>query len=123
MKRLQLLYPDSHTLENNVKNACFTKYSKDGISFTNPSQPIHETQSFKDGLFQVQDEAAQITTLLLDPKPGETILDTCAGNGGKTAHAAQLMLNKGRIVATDTSSKRLANLEKEWGPITQVASA
>ena len=100
-------------IEKDVKNACFAKHAIDGISFTNPSQPIHEMQSFKKGLFQVQDEAAQITTILFDPKPGESILDACAGNGGKTAHAAQLMLNKGRIVATDTSSKRLANLEKE----------
>jgi 16S rRNA (cytosine967-C5)-methyltransferase len=100
-------------IENDVKNACFTKYAKEGISFTNPSKPIHENMSFKKGLFQVQDEAAQIVTILLDPKPGELILDTCAGNGGKTAHAAQLMSNKGKIVATDTSSKRLANLEKE----------
>ncbi|MCK5541561.1 MAG: 16S rRNA (cytosine(967)-C(5))-methyltransferase RsmB [Desulfobacterales bacterium] len=100
-------------IENDVKNACFTKYAKDGISFTNPSQPIHESISFKKGLFQVQDEAAQITTILLDPKPFDTILDACAGNGGKTAHTAQLMLNKGRIVATDTSGKRIANLEKE----------
>ncbi len=100
-------------IENDVKNACFTKYAKDGISFTNPSKPIHETKSFKKGLFQVQDEAAQITTILLDPKPGESLLDACAGNGGKTAHAAQLMQNKGQIVATDTSNKRLSNLEKE----------
>ncbi len=100
-------------IENDVKNASFTKYAKDGISFTNPAMPIHETKNFKQGLFQVQDEAAQITTILLDPKPGESILDACAGNGGKTAHAAQLMLNKGKIIATDTSSKRLANLENE----------
>jgi len=100
-------------IEKDVKNACFTKYVKSGISFTNPLKPIHETDSFKKGLFQVQDEAAQITTILLDPKPNETILDVCAGNGGKTAHAAQLMENKGRIIATDTSSKRLANLGEE----------
>ncbi|MCK5311070.1 MAG: 16S rRNA (cytosine(967)-C(5))-methyltransferase RsmB [Desulfobacteraceae bacterium] len=100
-------------IENDVKNACLTKYADDGISFTNPSIPIHTLQSFKKGLFQVQDQAAQITTILLNPLPGETILDACAGNGGKTAHAAQLMQNKGRIVATDTSGKRLLNLEKE----------
>jgi 16S rRNA (cytosine967-C5)-methyltransferase len=100
-------------IENDVKNACFTEYAHDGISFTNPSVPVHTLNSFKDGLFQVQDQAAQLTTIMLNPRPGETILDACAGNGGKTAHAAQLMSNKGKIIATDTSGKRLANLEKE----------
>ncbi len=100
-------------IKEDVKNSSYTKYAEDGISFTNPLKPINETKSFKDGLFQVQDQAAQITTILLNPKPGEIILDACAGNGGKTAHAAMLMSNQGRIVATDTSGKKLANLEKE----------
>ena len=100
-------------IENDVKHSVYTEYAPDGISFTNPLKPIHLTQSFKEGLFQVQDQAAQITTILLNPQPGEIILDACAGNGGKAAHAAQLMLNKGRIIATDTSGKRLSNLENE----------
>ncbi len=100
-------------MENHVKNICFTEYAKDGISFTNPAIPIHEHGCYKKGLFQVQDEAAQIVTTLLAPEPGESILDVCAGNGGKTAHAAQLMADKGIIIATDTSGKRLNNLDNE----------
>ncbi len=100
-------------IKNDVKNPIITKHAPDGISFTNPVIPINQTNSFNQGLFQVQDQAAQITTILLDPQPNETILDACAGNGGKTAHAAQLMLNKGKIIATDTSGKRLLNLKRE----------
>ncbi len=44
---------------------------------------------FREGFFQVQDEAAQLVTLLLDPRPGETVMDACAGMGGKTGHIAQ----------------------------------
>jgi len=115
--RANTLKTDRDTLfkliENDVKNACFTQYARDGISFTNPSRPIHLFESFTEGLFQVQDQAAQITTILLEPQPGENILDACAGNGGKTAHIAQLMLNQGKIFAIDTSSQRLFNLDKE----------
>lgn len=89
------------------------KYSPVGISFTKPSMPIHESEPFKDGYFQVQDEAAQLVTMMLDPLPGERVLDACAGLGGKTGHAAQLMENQGIIFACDTDSGKLASLEKE----------
>jgi 16S rRNA (cytosine967-C5)-methyltransferase len=69
--------------------------------------------SFLQGWFQVQDEAAQLVSLLLAPRPGETVLDACAGRGGKTGHIAQLMGNRGTLVALDRSAARLATLAKE----------
>jgi 16S rRNA (cytosine967-C5)-methyltransferase len=56
-------------------------HAPDGISFVNPKTRIDKLVAFKDGWFQAQDEAAQLVTLLLDPQPGETILDACAGLG------------------------------------------
>ena len=70
-------------------------------------------EAFKDGLFQAQDEAAQIATMLLDPKPGDSVLDACAGLGGKTGHIAQLMKNSGRITALDIDEGKTARLERE----------
>jgi 16S rRNA (cytosine967-C5)-methyltransferase len=69
--------------------------------------------AFKKGGFQVQDEAAQLVTLLLDPQPGESVLDACAGFGGKTGHIAQRMNNEGSVLAMDIDSEKLAQLESQ----------
>lgn len=66
--------------------------------------------SFKSGLYQIQDQAAQITSHLLHPRPNENILDVCAGYGGKTTHLAELTGNRGRILALDISGMRLVKL-------------
>lgn len=84
--------------------------SPDGVHILNPVKPIHELSAFKNGWFQVQDEAAQLVTRLLAPGPHETLLDACAGMGGKTGHLAQLMNNTGQIVAADQDSGKLGLL-------------
>ncbi|CCK79652.1 16S rRNA (cytosine(967)-C(5))-methyltransferase RsmB [Desulfobacula toluolica] len=96
-----------------AKNIELTEYADQGVSFTNPSILIREFEAFKLGLFQIQDEAAQIVTQLLAPRPGEKILDACAGLGGKTGHIAQLMENKGIIIAADVEPKKLEFLESD----------
>jgi 16S rRNA (cytosine967-C5)-methyltransferase len=62
------------------------------------------------GEFQVQDEASQLVARLLDPKPGERVLDACAGMGVKSTHLAQLMENRGEIVAVDNQGWKLSRL-------------
>lgn len=64
-------------------------------------------QAFRDGWFEVQDEASQICAHLVAPRPGDAVLDLCAGAGGKTLAMAALMQNKGRIVACDVATGRL----------------
>jgi len=59
------------------------------------------------GWLQVQDEAAQLVSLMLAPKPGQRILDLCAAPGGKTTHLAELMQDQGEIVAVDVSPTKL----------------
>ena len=88
-----------------------TFYAPDGITFINPATSIPELSAFKAGWFQVQDEAAQLVSLLLDPQPGDTVLDACAGLGGKTGHIAQLMKNDGVLVALDVSESKLLRLK------------
>jgi 16S rRNA (cytosine967-C5)-methyltransferase len=67
---------------------------------------------FDEGLFQVQGEASQLLAYVLDPKPGERVLDACAAPGGKTTHIAELMEDRGEIVALDLSSRGLERLEE-----------
>jgi 16S rRNA (cytosine967-C5)-methyltransferase len=75
--------------------------------------PIHEMQAFIDGRFAVQDAAAQLVSLLLSPLPDETILDACAGLGGKTTHIAGMMQNRGCVIALDKATSKLTSLERE----------
>lgn len=85
------------------------------VNLVRPRQAIHRLPAFAEGRFAVQDGAAQLVSLLLAPQPGETILDACAGRGGKTAHLAQLMRNRGRIIAVDHTRSKLSRLESEMG--------
>ena len=117
--RTNTLKTDRQTLAESlasiVKNIQFTDYASQGIRFTNPSMPIQEFEAFKQGLFQIQDEAAQMVSEFLDPRPGEKILDACAGLGGKTGHIAQCMQNTGRIIAADIDPTKLDSLQSDSG--------
>lgn len=66
---------------------------------------------FKDGWFEIQDEHSQVVAFVAAPKPNETVLDLCAGSGGKTLHLAELMQGQGEIVAHDSSARKLALLQ------------
>ncbi len=70
------------------------------------------SQVFKKGLFEVQDASSQLVAPFLDVKPGQKVIDTCAGAGGKTLHLASLMENKGQIIAMDIHGHKLAELKK-----------
>ncbi len=68
-------------------------------------------QSFNDGWFEMQDEGSQLVALLLESKPGDVLVDACAGGGGKTLSIAALMKNEGKLIAFDVDAKRLANIQ------------
>lgn len=68
---------------------------------------LSKLASFQAGLFTVQDESSMLVAHMLRPQPGQTVLDVCAGPGGKTTHLAQLMQDKGLIVACDVHEHRL----------------
>jgi 16S rRNA (cytosine967-C5)-methyltransferase len=63
--------------------------------------------AFAKGLVEIQDEGSQLAALLCAAKPGEQVLDLCAGGGGKTLALAAEMENRGQIYATDTDGRRL----------------
>jgi 16S rRNA (cytosine967-C5)-methyltransferase len=88
-----------------------TSFSEEGIVVEDPP-PTSELPFMKEGLYILQDEASQLVTILLDPKPGERILDACAAPGGKTTHIAQRMENKGEIDALDLTRGKLNRIEE-----------
>lgn len=73
---------------------------------------ITSIPQFKDGQFYVQDESSMIIGHVVDPQPGETVLDAAAAPGGKTTHMAELMQDKGQIIAVDANPNRV-NLIKQ----------
>lgn len=82
-----------------------TEFSHQGIRLKG-TIPISDISAFI-GKAYVQDEAAQLVTELLEPKPGERVLDACAAPGGKTTHIADLMDNTGEVVAVDSDERRI----------------
>ncbi len=76
------------------------------------SPAIPNLPGFEEGLFMVQDQTAMKVARLLNPKPGETILDLCAAPGTKTGHLAELMNNMGTIIACDVNPFRLNQIEE-----------
>lgn len=74
---------------------------------------LEKTELFLDGLVTVQDISSQMAVkYFLDPRSGEKILDVCAAPGGKTSFIADLMKNKGEIVAVDISDKKIKLLRQ-----------
>ncbi|MCB9985627.1 MAG: RsmB/NOP family class I SAM-dependent RNA methyltransferase [Micavibrio sp.] len=69
---------------------------------------LSQTKAFKKGIIEIQDEGSQMIALACNAKPGQQVLDYCAGAGGKTLALAAAMAVKGRIVAMDLEPARLA---------------
>lgn len=76
------------------------KYGKDTLIIKNPSN-ITKTKEFTDGYFTIQDESSQLVSQIMNPKPNSFVLDVCSAPGGKATHMAQIMGNKGKILARD----------------------
>ena len=90
-----------------------TKYSPDGIILTDSAGPIQNTNFFSEGYLRIQDEAAQLISYLINPNSADSILDACAGAGGKATHLAAILKNKGQIVAVDRNPEKIAELKKD----------
>jgi 16S rRNA (cytosine967-C5)-methyltransferase len=100
-------------LRNDGLHAEAGKYSPLAIKLDAFTGPVTAIPGFADGLFQVQDEAAQLVSLLLGPlQPGRSYLDGCSGLGGKTSHLAQMRASGSRLVALDPHSGRIRKLKE-----------
>lgn len=73
---------------------------------------ITQLPGFKEGWWSIQDSSAQQVVQILDPNPGECIIDCCAAPGGKTTHIAELMTNQGEVWALDRQPTRLKKVQE-----------
>ncbi|MFA6218572.1 MAG: RsmB/NOP family class I SAM-dependent RNA methyltransferase [Erythrobacter sp.] len=76
---------------------------------------VEQWAAYRDGLIEVQDSGSQLACLAVGAQPGETVVDLCAGGGGKTLALAAAMGNLGRLVASDTDRNRLSRLMPRAG--------
>ncbi len=73
---------------------------------------IAKSRSFSDGLFSIQGQSSALVAPLLNPHPGEVIIDLCSAPGGKTTHLAELQEDRGQIIAVELHQSRVGLIEK-----------
>lgn len=82
------------------------KYVKEAVVLKSNAS-IGRLEAFNNGLFQVQDESSMLSSMALNPEAGDFVLDACSAPGGKATHMAQLMGNKGKIIACDIHEHKI----------------
>lgn len=82
------------------------------LRLTGSTGSIQNLPGFSEGWWTVQDSSAQLVSHLLNPLPGEVVIDACAAPGGKTTHIAELMQDQGTIWACDRAASRLRKLKE-----------
>ncbi len=87
-------------------------YLSDALRVSGIRQDITRTPIYEEGWVQIQDEASQLISHIVCPKPGERVLDLCAGFGGKSTHMASFMKNEGEILSIDMSGWKLEELKE-----------
>ncbi|MFL5764371.1 MAG: RsmB/NOP family class I SAM-dependent RNA methyltransferase [Bacteroidia bacterium] len=75
-------------------------------------QNLQQLEEYKAGLFEIQDASSQLIAPFMELKSGMTVIDACAGAGGKSLHIAAMMKNQGRIISMDVEERKLAELER-----------
>lgn len=83
---------------------------RQGLVLSHCGRSMDTLPGYAEGHWSVQDRAAQWVSHLLDPQPGEVVIDACAAPGGKTTHIAELMADQGRVIACDRTPSRLRKL-------------
>lgn len=87
------------------------KYIKDALIINNAASLL-ETETYKKGYFQVQDESSMLATEILEPKPGELVIDVCSAPGGKSLNIATLMKNTGALISRDIHPHKIKLIEE-----------
>ena len=80
------------------------------VEFEGPYN-FDRSKLYREGKIVIQEEASAVASILLDPRPGETVVDLCAAPDGKTTHMAELMKNKGTIYAFDVDATRIKRMK------------
>ena len=98
-------------LRERFPEAAPCRYARDGVVLGRKGNPALDP-AFLAGRYTVQDESSQLVTGLLDPQPGEKILDVCAAPGGKTTAIAERVGPTGSVVAVDRHPRRLGLVDR-----------
>lgn len=114
--RCNTLKQDTQTLQKRLKKDFFI----DAVSSSeipealvlDKHQKLNQNPLYLKGFFEIQDANSQRVAHWVNPKPGNLIIDCCAGSGGKSLHLAALMQNKGQIFALDPDLVKLNQLQK-----------
>jgi 16S rRNA (cytosine967-C5)-methyltransferase len=123
-KEIPPTYVRINTLKGSEENL-LKRIEDDGITLEKVQQlkhtyrviksrnPLIRTQSFRDGLFYLQDKASCLAAEIANPQVGAIVLDVCAAPGAKTTYLAQLMENKGVVYSVDCSRRRMEVWKRE----------
>lgn len=112
--RVNTLKTDRNLLIKKLNDEGFNTSELDfenAINIENPNGII-ESNSFKEGLFYIQDLGSILVSQFLNPKKDSKVLDLCAAPGGKTTHLAEIMDNTGKIIACDKNQSKLNLIEE-----------
>jgi 16S rRNA (cytosine967-C5)-methyltransferase len=96
-------------LEPDGAEVVLTQWSPLGLELRSGPE-LRSLKAYQAGWFLVQDEAAQLIGFMLDPRPGEAVLDACAAPGGKATHLAALMQNSGTVIALESDPGRISRI-------------
>lgn len=100
------------------------KAARDSVDLPEPGEPlaapnalrfpsgtsVDQWPAYREGLVEIQDHGSQLAGMAVGAQPGETVIDLCAGAGGKTLALAAAMDDRGTLIASDTDRARLSNL-------------
>jgi 16S rRNA (cytosine967-C5)-methyltransferase len=113
--RMNSLKVESHSLEEKF-NKSKTKFKSgrflENFYYIESRLDLNRFMPLLEGLAYLQDESAGFPVILLDPQPGETILDLCAAPGGKSTFIAELLRNRGRVLAVDKNWEKIKLLRE-----------
>lgn len=94
-----------------VQNIETTRVGEEGL-LLKKRQNLNQLNEYKQGLFEIQDASSQLVASFLQLQPGMTVIDACAGAGGKSLHIAAMMKNKGKVISMDVEERKLTELKK-----------
>ncbi len=110
MLRVNTLRANRQAVLERLAGSAPSRYSPWGVELQGRAN-VADLPGFREGWFEVQEEASQLIALLTAAKPGQTVADVGAGGGGKSLAFSAMMQNDGIVLAIDTSEERLSRLE------------